>query len=148
MQNTTMPEQFPCFSVAPAHLYRYRQVVTARSSPRASHPSIVQYSVSKVHTLPPPHTRCLAHLQLLLSIHKPALDPHPVPPIASHTLTVQELRQGRLDLLVDVEQFLLVFDDLNFWIVDLRDGKSGGERGAAFWEVGTSRRCGGLDGRG
>jgi len=51
-------------------------------------------------------------LELLLSIHKTGLHPHAISLIVLDTLTIQEIRQRRLDLLSDVHQFLLFLLDL------------------------------------
>lgn len=46
-----------------------------------------------------------------LGIHESALDPRPKRAIASHRLTVEQLRQHPLDALVDVTQFGLLLGD-------------------------------------
>jgi len=46
-------------------------------------------------------------LELLLGIHEARLHPHAISLVVSNALTVQEIRQSRLDLLGDMHQLLL-----------------------------------------
>ena len=63
--------------------------------PRLKLAELLPVSLDRV----PPHT-----LQLPLRIHQSSLHPHRVQPITPHTLTIQQLRQRGLDLLVDLHQ--------------------------------------------
>ena len=77
-------------------------------------PSIVElYQPISSQTNPPLTTRRPLSLQFSLCIHQSCLNPHPISPIASHALTIQQLRQRALDLLVHHLQLSLVLFNLS-----------------------------------
>lgn len=109
----------------PSFVNNAHPTITPSQNSLFSHPiTIISYTLSNLQPLqnplptpPPPrpmrrNTMPPPLLQLALRIHQPTLHPHTIQPILLDALTVQQLRQGALDLLINLRKLPLLLERL------------------------------------